>query len=108
MRPRRAREELPDELQLAIGLVWGHLNAYQYEEAHLLALGCLQVWPDEARLHLMAAFAAAELLEPVDRARLLALRTPHNQDWIALVLRRLQGQEQALAAMAPRPDKEVQ
>ena len=95
MRKRVPRETMADELQLAIGLVWGHLNAYQYEEAHQLASGCLQLWPDEPRLFMMAAFAAAELLEPVDRERLLAVRTPQNQAWIALVLRRLEWHEPA-------------
>lgn len=95
MRKRVPRESMADELQLAIGLVWGHLNAYQYQEAHQLATGCLQLWPDEPRLFMMAAFAAAELLEPVDQQRLLALRTPQNQAWIALVLRRLEWHDAA-------------
>lgn len=89
MRRRPSRTEMPDEQQLAIGLVWGHLNAYQYEEAFDLAAGCLELWPDNVKLRLMCDFAAAEILEPVDRQRLLALRTPENGEWVDLILRRL-------------------
>lgn len=79
---------MPPELQLAIGLVWGHLHAYQYEEAYELAQGCLQLWPDDANLRLLCDHAAAEVLEPVDLARLRALRNPTNAAWVDLVLRR--------------------
>jgi len=89
MRRKRTTEAMPDELQLALGLVWGHLNAYQYEPAYDLACGCLQLWPGEVRLQLMRDYAAAELMEPVDQARLRALRTPENRQWVDLVLRRL-------------------
>lgn len=89
MRRKRPGAEMPAEQQLAIGLVWGHLNAYQYEEAYDLATGCLELWPEDVKLRLMCDFAAAELLEPVDRQRLLALRTPENSEWVDLLLRRL-------------------
>jgi hypothetical protein len=90
MRARRPPDSMPPELQLAIGLVWGHLHAYQYEEAHSLALGCLQLWPGDDKLQLLCAHAGAELLEPVDAARLRALRNPTNACWVELVLRRAQ------------------
>ncbi len=89
MRKRRSRDDTSEELLLAIGLVWGHMNVYQYEPAYQLAMACLQIWPDEKRLQLMAAYVAAELLEPVERAELLSLRTPDNEKWIDLILRRL-------------------
>lgn len=92
MRRKRQAETMPEELQLAIGLVWGHLNAYQYEDAYNLALGCLQLWPQEPKLQLMCDYAAAELMEPVDQQRLRALRTPENSTWIDLLLRRVQYQ----------------
>jgi len=41
----------------------------------------------------MCDYAAAELMEPVDEARLRALRTPENGQWVDLVLRRLQYQD---------------
>jgi hypothetical protein len=88
MRRRKTLEAMPPELQLAIGLVWGHLNAYQYEEAYELALGCLQLWPDDDKLQLMCDHAAAEVMEPINVARLRSLRNAVNADWIALVLRR--------------------
>lgn len=90
MRPRRLPDTTPPELQLAIGLVWGHLHAYQYDDAYALALGCLQLWPDDASLQLLCAHAAAEVMAPVDPHRLRALRTDANADWVALVLRRAQ------------------
>jgi len=97
MRHKPVRDPLRDELTMAIGLVWGHLNAQQPEEAYDLARGCLQLWPAERSLCLMAAYAAAELAEPVD---LPALRSVANADparaadeaaWIALVERRAAG-----------------
>lgn len=90
MRRKRLPDAMSPEQQLAITLVWGHLNAYQYEPAYELAEGCLQIWPDDVQLQLMRDYAAAELLEPVDQDRLRALRTPANQEWVDLVLRRLQ------------------
>lgn len=74
---------------MAIGLVWGYFSSYQYDAAHALAMGCLKVWPQDQHLFLMASYAAAELLEPVDQQRLLSMRTPENEAWINLVLRRL-------------------
>lgn len=88
MRPKLKREEMPIDQVMAIGLVWGHLRARQFEEAFLLAKGCLRVWPDERNLILMHAYAAAEVLEPVDIVRLQATRTADSAPWIDLVLRR--------------------
>ncbi|MBP0597320.1 hypothetical protein J8I26_04340 [Herbaspirillum sp. LeCh32-8] len=90
MRKKRQHDGMPAELVAALGLVWGHLNAYQYEEAYALASGCLLLWPDDEKLSLMRDFAATEVLEPVDRQRLYAMRTPQNAAWVDLVLRRLQ------------------
>jgi hypothetical protein len=88
MRTRVRQEEMGIDLVIAIGLVWGHLRARQFEEAYLLAKGCLLVWPDERNLVLMQAYAAAEVLEPVNVEQLLAARTAACEAWIALVLRR--------------------
>lgn len=101
MRQKRQRDGMPDELLLAIGLVWGYISAYQYEEAYELAVGCMQVWPQDHHLFLMASYAAAELLEPVDRERLLSLRTPENEAWVKLVLRRLEIRKTPQPAAAP-------
>ncbi|WP_050468502.1 hypothetical protein [Herbaspirillum chlorophenolicum] len=89
MRKKRQHEGAQPELLAATGLVWGHLNAYQYEQAYQLALGCLQLWPADEKLQLMRDLAAAEVLEPVDTGRLRVMRTPVNAAWIDLVLRRL-------------------
>lgn len=88
MRKPVPRVALQDELILAIGLVWGHLNAGQFEQADQLARGCLRIWPDEARLMLMAAFAAVELARPLTPAMRAALDQAQCNEWAALVLRR--------------------
>lgn len=93
MRSKLKRDDMSPDLVIAIGLVWGHLRARQFEEAFLLAKGCLRVWPDERKLIWMHAYAAAEVLEPVDRERLLATRNATSEEWISLVLRRAQYQE---------------
>jgi hypothetical protein len=80
---------MSDELLMAIGLVWGYFSAYQYEAAYELAQGCLQLWPQDPKLFLMAAYAATELLEPVDRSRLEAMRNNENEAWINLIIARL-------------------
>jgi hypothetical protein len=79
---------MPSELTIAIGLVWGHLNACQFEEAYQLARGCLRVWPEEKRLVIMAAYAAVELLEPLDEKTLTVLQAAECKEWAGLVLRR--------------------
>ncbi|MEN3292513.1 MAG: hypothetical protein V7642_1766 [Burkholderiales bacterium] len=88
MRKKVKDEEIQAELVMAIGLVWGHLNARQFEEAYSLAKGCMRIWPGDRSLALMSAYAAAELLEPVDERKLAGLRDPACEDWIRLVLRR--------------------
>ncbi|MTV41743.1 hypothetical protein [Duganella radicis] len=90
MRPKLKREEMPIDQVMAVGLVWGHLRARQFEQAYLLAQGCLRVWPDERNLILMHGYAAAEVLEPVDAARLRAAGgdAGAGADWTRLVLRR--------------------
>lgn len=90
MRRRTPRDTSSDELTLAIGLVWGHLHAQQPEEAYRLAQGCLELWPDDADLALMAAYAATELAEPVDLARLrgIAAKSPDAAAFATLVERR--------------------
>jgi hypothetical protein len=88
MRRRKQREAISDELSVAIGLVWGHLNCSQFEQAYDLARGCLRVWPDETRLILMAAYAAVELLEPLDEKTLAVLHAAECKEWANRVLRR--------------------
>ena len=55
---------MPIDQVMAIGLVWGHLSSRQFEEAYLLAKGCLYVWPDEHNLTLMYFYAADKVLAP--------------------------------------------
>jgi hypothetical protein len=88
MRPKLVKEEMAVDLVMAIGLVWGHMRARQFEEAFLLAKGCLQVWPGERNLILMHSYAAAEVLEPMEMDHLLAAKTDACGAWIDLVLRR--------------------
>lgn len=94
MRPKLVRDPLQNELTMAVGLVWGHLNSQQPDAAYELARGCLQLWPGDRSLSLMAAYAAAELAEPVDldtlRSQACAdpARAADEHAWIALVERR--------------------
>ncbi|MGH8807029.1 MAG: hypothetical protein ACREX0_04020 [Noviherbaspirillum sp.] len=88
MRRRVRRSSMPEELALAVGLIWGHLNARQFEEAFVLARGCLRVWPDEQHLRLMLAYAKVELLEPLDDDTMALLQKAACRDWTSIVLRR--------------------
>jgi hypothetical protein len=83
------RESMPTELAIAIGLVWGHLNTNQFEQAYKLARGCLRIWPQEHRLILTAAYAAVELLEPLDAAAVEVLNTTDCQEWAQLIRHRI-------------------
>ena len=103
MQRRTRLDAMPPELELAIGLVWGHLNAYQYDQAWELARGCLQLWPSDEKLRLMCDHAAAEVMEPVDTARLRALRSADNGPWVDLVLRRAHYQTQGAPGVLSRP-----
>lgn len=88
MRKKIQRVIEEPELILAVGLVWGHLNALQYEEAYKLGRGCLRVWPDDKRLLLMVAYAAVEVLEPLDKKMTEALEESQCKEWADLVIRR--------------------
>ena len=82
------RESVPQELVVAIGLIWGHLSAGQHAHADRLARGCLALWPQEKRLLLMAAFARVELGEPLDEGTMAVLKDAEYKEWAQLVLRR--------------------
>ncbi|HYD63144.1 MAG TPA: hypothetical protein VEC35_22510 [Noviherbaspirillum sp.] len=88
MRKTTSRETMPDELAIAIALVWGHLNAGQMEDAAQLARGCLGIWPQEKRLAVMAAYAAVELGEPLDAQTVSLLNEAGCEEWARLVIRR--------------------
>jgi hypothetical protein len=82
------RAAMPEELTLAIGLVWGHLNANQFEQADQLVRGCLRIWPEEKNLTLMAAYAAVELACPLDHKTIAVLQAADCKEWADLVLLR--------------------
>lgn len=90
MKPAETRKAPSGELALAIGLIWGHLKARQYEDAYKLARGCAGVWPQEERIALMAACAAVELHKPLDPAMVTALRQADCREWCEMILRRAQ------------------
>lgn len=98
MRRKIQRETMQPELALAIGLVWGHLQARQYEEAYKLARGCLRLWPQEQRLILMEAYASVELLEPLHQAVMKVLDNTECIEWAELVKRRYVASESAIEA----------
>lgn len=70
MRPARNEPAMTGELGAAIGLVWGHIGAMQHAQAHALASACLELWPGERHLQLLAAYAATELGQTADLAAL--------------------------------------
>lgn len=82
--------KLPEELVLAIGLIWGHLNTRQFDHAWTLAQGCLLLWPDEPQLRLLAAYAAVETGHPLDEATMALLGKEENKPWAERILRRAQ------------------
>ena len=82
------RQVSSDDLILAIGLIWGHLNSGQFDAADRLARGCLRLWPSDERLLVMAAFAAVELGRPLDETTVLFLRGAQCREWADLVLLR--------------------
>lgn len=88
MKKREPRDTASDDLILAIGLIWGHLNSGQFDEADQLARGCLRVWPTDERLVVMAAFAAVELGRTLDETTILSLRSANCREWADLVLLR--------------------
>ncbi|MFT5589530.1 MAG: hypothetical protein ACI9ZF_001705 [Bradyrhizobium sp.] len=88
MMVRKKRMTSSPEALLAIGLVWGHLNARQLEEAYQLACGCAALWPDDQRFALMASYAAVELAAPLEDFMVQALKTTDDTAWTKLIWRR--------------------
>lgn len=88
MTTRVRRQPPAPEIALAIGLVWGHLSARQFEAAHQLARGCASLWPDDERFTLMAAYAAVELAAPLEDAMVHAMKTSDCLAWTSLIWRR--------------------
>ena len=80
------------EQALAIGLIWGHLNARQFEDAYQLARGCAVLWPEDQRIALMAAYAAVELAEPLEEEMVQAMKTTEHSAWTSLIWRRAYSQ----------------
>lgn len=97
MRRKIARETTAPELIIAIGLIWGHLNASQFEEAFQLAKACLRIWPDNKNLAMMYAYAAVELLEPLDEPTLALMHAAGCREWAEIVLRRAEMHSEAPA-----------
>ncbi|MFT5532187.1 MAG: hypothetical protein ACI8WM_000689 [Burkholderiaceae bacterium] len=88
MMVRKQRMTPAPEISLAIGLVWGHLNARQLEEAYQLACGCAALWPDDQRFALMASYAAVELAAPLEDFMVQALKSTDTAPWTKLIWRR--------------------
>ncbi|MFZ6773937.1 hypothetical protein ACO0LB_14595 [Undibacterium sp. SXout7W] len=85
---RAQRVTQSDDLILAIGLIWGHLNTAQYERADRLARGCLCIWPDDERIIVMAAFASVEMGNALNEKMLEVLYSAQCREWADMVLRR--------------------
>jgi hypothetical protein len=89
MKSIRRNDAMPQELVVAIGLVWGHLNVRQFDEAYTLVQGCLKLWPNDPNLLLLASYAAVETGNPLDKPVAALLKKKENQSWTARVLRRI-------------------
>jgi len=81
-------KNMPDEMRLAISLLWGHLGARHFNDAYALARGCLSVWPEEKVFRLMLAYAAVELGMSLDEKTCLALADETCSEWREVVLKR--------------------
>ncbi|WP_211474746.1 hypothetical protein [Collimonas humicola] len=88
MKASRKHDVMDDDLVIAIGLIWGHLNAHQFESAYQLVCGCLRLWPQEKRLHAMAIYAAVELNLPLDMPARPALLAAGCKEWADMVMQR--------------------
>ena len=85
----RRRRVAPDpEIALGVGLIWGHLNARQFDEAYQLARGCASLWPNDERFTLMAAYAAVELAAPLEDTMVHAMKNSECLEWTSLIWRR--------------------
>jgi hypothetical protein len=80
-----------DELTIALGLVWGYVHTGQFESAHRLARGCLEVWPGCRPLHAMAALAAIEGGWPVEQDIEAMARSIECRSFGAMILHRARG-----------------
>lgn len=90
MKATRTRSGMAEELVIAIGLIWGHLNVRQFEQAYMLARGCQQVWPEESRLRVMEICASVELHYPLDADARAALLAADCKEWTDMILLRAQ------------------
>lgn len=74
---------------MAIGLVWGHLIARQFEDAYTLVQGCLRLWPDNQQLLLLASYASVETGHSLEKPVIALLRKESSRTWSYRVLRRI-------------------
>ncbi len=100
----KPKTALSDELTLAIGLIWGHLSVGQFEQANLLARGCLRVWPEEEHLVLMAAYAAVELAMPLNAPTVKILKKAECKEWSERILFRAGMEVDAFATATATSD----
>ncbi len=89
LRNAAPEQALEPELELAIGLVWGHLQARQFDLAYQLAHGCLLLWPKQRHLNAMATYAQLEAGFEIPATALKALHADGaDAGWSATMLRR--------------------
>lgn len=89
MKLRQRHAPMPLDLSVAIGLLWGHLNTGQFEQAYRLGRVCRRIWPEEERLALLQAYAQVELFDgPDEDTEAVLARTGGCPDWTAVLARR--------------------
>lgn len=82
----KATEEL--ELVIAIGLIWGHLNTRQFDSAYTLTRACLQLWPENPQLQLLASYATVESGHPLEVSIATLLNKAESKSWASRILQR--------------------
>ena len=100
--PEKAQPD-HESSSLATGLVWGMLHSAQFETAEQLCLACLQVWPENPALQLMACVIKVELdgvLAPEQRTY---LEQHVDQELAAQILKRVAAFELTQAAADTKP-----
>lgn len=88
MKLRQRHTPMPLDLAVAIGLLWGHLNTGQFDQAWRLGRVCRQIWPDDERLALLVATAQVELFDGPDPDTQALLARAACPSWSAVLARR--------------------
>ena len=88
MKPRGQQAFINHDLGTAVGLIWGHLKARQFDDAYTLASACMQLWPGDANLRILQSYAAIEIGLWLDDETMDFLRSMGGVDCAGQLLRK--------------------